>query len=45
MEKNSETGSVVIILLLAGVGYYIYKQNQSKIEAANTAKNWWNAIF
>ena len=45
MEKNSGTNAVVVILLLGGVGYYIYKQNQSKIEAANNAKNWWNAIF
>lgn len=39
MEKNSGTNAVVFILLLGGIGYYIYKKNETKID---TAKNWWS---
>jgi preprotein translocase subunit Sss1 len=39
MEKDSGINAVVVILILGGIGYYIYKQNQTKIE---TAKNWWS---
>lgn len=44
-KDEGVTTTIVILLLLGGVGYYIYQQNKTKIEAANTAKNWWNAIF
>jgi len=36
---NSVTGAVVVILIIGGVGYYLYKQNQTKID---TAKKWWS---
>jgi hypothetical protein len=48
MKKQQDEGvtnTVVVILLLGGLGYWFYQQNQTKIEAANTAKNWWDAIF
>ena len=40
VDNNSGTvGAVVVILILGGIGYYIYKQNQNKID---TAKKWWS---
>ena len=38
-DNNSVTSTIVFILLLGGVGYYFYKQNQTKID---TAKKWWS---
>jgi hypothetical protein len=38
-NKNDATGAVVVILLLAGVGYYLYKQNKTKVDTIN---KWWS---
>lgn len=45
MQKDSGINAVVVILILGGVGYYIYKQNQTKIDTASKVTNWWSSIF
>jgi len=44
-KKDDATSAIVIILLLAGGAYYIYKQNQTKIDTASKVTHWWSSIF
>ena len=40
MKKDEGVATtVVVVLLLAGAGYWFYKQNQTKID---TASKWWS---
>jgi hypothetical protein len=40
-NKNDGTGAVVVILLIGGIGYYLYKKNQTKVDTIN---KWWSVF-